>query len=249
MFKYAIVRKPSINFHKGITTSNLGKPNYKKTLKQHFNYYEALLKCGLKLIVLDADDKFPDSCFVEDTAIILNKIAIITKLKYKSRQGEEKEIQKILSKYKTIKKIKEKGTIEGGDVVKFNKHFFIGRSKRTNLNGSKQLSNILEKYNYSSSEIKVKKQPHLDSGVSYIGYNNFICIKNYSNYFKDSNVLIVNDNQDYYANCLFINDFLLIAKGFKDKIKFKNMNYKTIELDMSEFRKMDGSLSCLSLLF
>ena len=92
MFKQAIVRKPCKNFQFGISTSNLGKPDYRRVLLQHSKYIEALIKCNLSVIELNEDDRFPDSTFVEDTAIVDKEFAVITNLGAKSRQGEEIEI-------------------------------------------------------------------------------------------------------------------------------------------------------------
>ena len=106
MFKHAIVRIPGKNFQDGITTSNLGKPEYYKALLQHFIYVEVLKKIGLEIFKLDADERFPDSTFVEDTAVVNKDLAVITNLAISSRKGEELEIKKVLRKfYDTIESI------------------------------------------------------------------------------------------------------------------------------------------------
>jgi dimethylargininase len=89
MYLKAIVRRPGKNFAEGITTSNLGKPDFEKTLEQHSAYCDALTGCGLELIVLEADERYPDGCFVEDTAIVTGEVAVITKPGAASRMGEE----------------------------------------------------------------------------------------------------------------------------------------------------------------
>jgi dimethylargininase len=89
MYSKAIVRRPGKNFAEGITTSNLGKPDFKKAIEQHSAYCDALTGCGLELIVLEADERYPDGCFVEDTAIVTGEVAVITKPGAASRMGEE----------------------------------------------------------------------------------------------------------------------------------------------------------------
>ena len=132
MFKHAIVRKPSKNFQFGISTSNLGKPDYQRALLQHSKYVEALIKCNLSVLELNEDVRFPDSTFVEDTAIVDKDFAVITNLGAKSRQGEQVEIShKLKTFYNTIESIKKPGTLEGGDVMKVEEHFYIGLSNRT----------------------------------------------------------------------------------------------------------------------
>ncbi|MBI4454043.1 N(G),N(G)-dimethylarginine dimethylaminohydrolase [Candidatus Woesearchaeota archaeon] len=250
MYTHAIVKKPGINFAKGITTANLGKPKYEKAALQHRLYCEALKKCGLKVIVLEPDLRHPDGCFVEDTAIITEKSAIITQPGDLSRRGEKEEIAEIISNYKKIRCIKSPGTIDGGDILRINNHFYIGLSKRTNKAGAKQLAIILSKDGYTSSTIPVKSVLHLKTGVTYISNNNLIAIKEFSNRFKLFNIIKVDEDENYSANCLFVNNFLMVPKGFpKTKQKISELRYNIIEVEMSEFRKMDGGLTCLSLLF
>ena len=134
MFKHAIVRKPSKNFQFGISTSNLGKPDYQRALLQHSKYVEALIKCNLTVLELTEDVRFPDSTFVEDTAIVDKDFAVITNLGVKSRQGEQVEIRDKLKKfYNKIELIRKPGTLEGGDVMKVEEHYYIGLSNRTNM--------------------------------------------------------------------------------------------------------------------
>jgi dimethylargininase len=102
MYSKAIVRRPGRNFAEGITTSNLGKPDFEKALEQHSAYCDALKRCGLELTVLEADERYPDRCFVEDTAIVTGKVAVITRPGAASRLGEEAEISKTLSEFRKM---------------------------------------------------------------------------------------------------------------------------------------------------
>ena len=250
MYTKAIVRRPGRNFAEGITTANLGKPDFEKALEQHSAYCNALIKCRLELIVLEADEKYPDGCFVEDTAIVTREMAVITRPGAASRMGEEVEISRVLSEFKKIETIELPGTLDGGDVLRADDHFFIGISGRTNREGARQLIEVLAKYGYSASETEVESGLHLKSGIAYLGKGNFISVEGFSKMVKASNIIIPDHEENYSANCLLVNDFLLIPKGFpKSKKKIIDLGYNIIELDMSEFRKMDGGLTCLSLLF
>lgn len=250
MFTKAIVRKPGANFVNGITTSNLGAPDFNKAILQHEEYCNALKKCGLELTILESDEKYPDGCFVEDTAIVTKKMAVITKPGNITRLGEEEIIAEILSKHKKIESIELPGNVDGGDILRVNNHFYIGISKRTNKEGAKQLASILYKYGYSSSEIPVRTVLHLKTGITYLDNDNFISIDEFSKIFTSSNIISLNDDENYSANCLLINGFLLIPKGFqKSKQQIIDLGYKIIEIEMSEYRKIDGGLTCLSLLF
>ena len=252
MFTKAIVKKPAKTFAKGITTSSLGKPDYTLTLKQHEAYCEALIKCGLELTVLEADPDFPDSCFVEDTAVVTSNFGIITLPGDKTRQGETPAIEKTLNPLLKLHYIEKPGTLEGGDIMQVENKFYIGLSGRTNLAGAKQLSNILKNYHFDVYTLPVCNMLHFKTGVNYLGDNNiilhesFCSAKDLSSYHQ----IIVETDEEYAANALRINDHILVPAGFpKTKAAIKKLGYKIIELELSEFQKMDGGLSCLSLRF
>lgn len=249
MFKKAIVRKPGRNFSDGITTAELGKPDFKKALEQHAAYCFALTRCGLEVMVLEADERYPDGCFVEDTAVVTVEAAVITNPGAPTRQGEETEISRLLERFRKIEKIEPPGTLDGGDILKADNHFYIGLSARTNRAGAAQLTAILTRYGYTSSEIEVASGLHLKSGIAYLGNGNFISVPEFKEIAGSSFVIITDQDESYSANCLAVNDHILIPAGFPESKKMIiDRGYNIIELDMSEFRKMDGGLTCLSLL-
>lgn len=250
MYSKAVVRKPGRNFPQGITTSNLGKPDFEKALEQHAAYREALAVCGLEVTVLEADERFPDGCFVEDTAIVAPGVAIITRPGALSRRGEEVEIGKVLSGIMDTVTVVTPGTLEGGDVLRMDNHYFIGISERTNSAGASQLSSILTQHGFTTSVAEVSAGLHLKSDIAYLGNGNIISTPAFSGLVPSANVIITEPEENYSANCLRVNDYLLIPRGFpKSKKKIEDLGYNIIELDMSEFRKLDGGLTCLSLLF
>jgi dimethylargininase len=251
MFSNAIVRTPCKNFINGLTTADLGAPDYNTALEQHQKYIEALQACGLNVTVLGPDEQYPDSTFVEDTALLIPYCAVITNPGAPSRKGEVEDMMDVLKKYfSDIYEIKEPGTLEAGDVMMVDKHFYIGLSERTNAAGSIQLINILSSHGLTGSTVSLENILHLKSGVSYIENNNLLVSKFFVNSpeFQEFNLLLVDEDESYAANSLWINDKVLIAAGFpKTKDKIANAGYKVIEVDVSEFRKLDGGLSCLSL--
>jgi len=253
MFKNAIVRKPGRNFEQGISTSKLGKPDYEKTLNQHSDYVKALKKCKLEVHVLKANESFPDSTFVEDTAVLNKEFAIVTNLGAQSRKGEERDIRPILEKhYSHIESIVNPGTLEGGDVLKVESNYYIGLSARTNKEGAKQLKRILKNYDYPCQMVTLEKVLHLKTGLAYIGDNNLVATGEFidNQFFKDYNIIKVKKEESYAANCIRVNDYILIPEGFNNlKSSLKILGYQILEINISEFRKMDGGLSCLSLRF
>ena len=253
MFSRAIVRTPFENLVNGITTANLGLPDYNLALIQHQGYVDALRKCGLEVIVLDANEGFPDSTFVEDTALLTPRCAVITNPGALSRKGETVDIRKVISNYYSeIAEIREPGTLEAGDVTMVGDHYYIGLSQRTNEDGAKQLIDILESYGMTGSAIKLEKVLHLKTGVSYLEKNNFVVAGEFITHpeFQKYNRLKIDDDESYAANCVWVNDHVLVAKGFPKAQKLiKENGYNIIEVDVSEFQKLDGGLSCLSLRF
>ena len=244
-----IVRRPGRNFSEGITTSDLGRPDYNKALEQHDAYCNTLKKCGLDLVILEADERYPDGCFVEDTAIVTEKVAVITRPGAASRLGEEQELARILSGYRSLVTIADPGTLDGGDVMRVEDHFYIGLSERTNSQGAEQLAQALTKHGYTASMVPVASGLHLKSGIAYLGKGNFISAGSFP-VSGASNVIYTTSEESYSANCLRVNDTLLIPAGYpSSRLKIIELGYDIIELDMSEFRKMDGGLTCLSLLF
>ena len=252
MYSQAITRKPCKNFGAGITSSNLGKPDYSLMLQQHHIYVDTLNNLGLQVTELEALDDYPDAHFVEDTAVVVPEIVIIARPGAKSRRGEEITIEDELAKYKTIEKIKAPGTVDGGDILITGKKVYIGISERTNREGANQLSEILKKFGYDSTYISVNKGLHLKSDINYIGKNTALMTDNLfdTQDFKSYNKIIVKPEESYAANSLLVNNKLLIPKGFAEtKLRLLEAEFDVIELDMSEAQKMDGGLTCFSLRF
>ena len=253
MFTKAIVRTPSKSMIKGLTTANLGLPNYELAFRQHQEYIDALIKCGLKVKVLPADEEYPDSTFVEDTALLTKKCAIISNPGAPSRKGEINEMKQILkSYYSTIEKITLPANLEPGDIMMVGDHFYVGLSERTNEDGAAQIITYLNKYGYTGSAIFMKDMLHLKTGVAYLENNNLLAFGEFleEEQFQKFNIIEVDEDESYAANCVWVNNYVLVPKDFpKTKDKIINAGYSIIEVDVSEFRKLDGGLSCLSLRF
>ena len=253
-FTHVIVRKPGPNFLEGITTQNLGVPNFLKALEQHAAYREILKQCGLKLTVLDSETLYPDAPFVEDAVVVAGEIAVITRLGDQRRQGEEKKISEILADLFDIKIIQSPGLVDGGDVLKMGNHFYIGISRRTNEAGAKQLAGFLREEGFTSSSIPVVNILHLKTGITHIGNNTVVAVEELAarKTFHNFHIIVVDQDENYSANCLLIKGTLLIPAGFpktKTKIRERGHISNIIEVEMSEFQKMDGGLTCLSVIF
>jgi dimethylargininase len=260
MFTKAIVRRPAPNFLDGLTSAGLGAPDYDRALEQHSAYCAALEQCGLELIRLEADERYPDSCFVEDAALIVGRsaahssFAIITRPGALSRQGEVVGIRDVLSRiFPSIFEIQSPGTLDGGDICEAGTHCFIGISERTNEHGAQQLAEILATSGFTHSLVDtsgISGLLHLKSGLSYLGDNTLIVTEALAmcDEFCGYDLIQIDPGDEYAANCIEVNRRVLIAAGYaRFEAKLRASGYETIALDMSEFRKMDGGLSCLSL--
>ncbi|MFC1853164.1 dimethylarginine dimethylaminohydrolase family protein [candidate division CSSED10-310 bacterium] len=252
VFTHAITRKPGRNCDRGLTTAQLGDPDYELLLLQHQTYLKTLQSAVLEVITLPELPAFPDAYFVEDTAVVIPEIAIITIPGAASRKGEEVEMEAVLAKYRRTVRIKEPGTVDGGDVLQAGSHFFIGVSERTNNEGAHQLGHILNEYQYSWTIVPVQTGLHLKSSVNYLGQNTLALTANYAGRaeFKTYNTIIVAESEEYAANILLLNDRLIMPAGFPEtRKKLAALHRDVVELELSEIRKMDGGLTCLSLRF
>ena len=253
MFRNAIVCNPCRAMINGITSSRLGKPVYTLAMEQHARYIETLRQLGLNVRVLPEKEIFPDSTFIEDVCLCTPSCAVITRPAVPSRRGEITGMREILSEYyNSIEEIVFPGTLEAGDVMMVGNHYFIGISSRTNIEGSDQLIKILRKYNMTGSKITLKKMLHLKSGISYLENNNILISGEFisAKEFQEFKRIEVNENENYAANSLWINGKVLVPEGFpKTRNKIEKAGYETIALEVTEFRKVDGGLSCLSLRF
>ncbi len=252
-FTKAIVRRPCKRMTEGLSTADLGLPDHGHAIHQHNKYIDALRQCGLEVEVLPADENFPDSTFVEDTALLTPNAAIITNPGATSRKGELISMHDEIKKYyENLVFINPPGTLEAGDVMMAGDHYFIGLSERTNQAGAEQLIQMLENHDMGGSIVEISEMLHLKSGISYLENNNMLAVNAFRDHpsFETYNLIRVPDNESYAANSLWINNKVLVPDGFPvTHNNIREAGYDTITLDMSEFRKLDGGLSCLSLRF
>ena len=256
MFQNVIVRRPCRALVEGITSNpQLGKPNYELALRQHDDYVAALKRCGVTVTVLPADERYPDSCFVEDPAVITRKCAIITNPSAPSRNGEKEEIIGAIRAFfpeDKIEYIQSPGTLEGGDVMMVGDHFYVGRSARTNEEGIRQFIAILEKHGLSGSEVPLEEVLHLKTGVNYLENGNMLVAGEFVNKpdFVKYNRVEIPVEEAYAANCIWVNGTVIVPEGYPSVEKaVRDLGYPVILVDTSEYRKIDGGLSCLSLRF
>jgi dimethylargininase len=253
----AIVRIPAANFAAGLASAmGGGEPDVPLALKQHERYCAALRDCGLEVTILPPDAQHPDSTFVEDTAVLISGAAIVTRPGAPSRLGEVAAMLPVLRElFSTVREIKMPGTVDGGDICEADGDFTIGRSARTNDEGARQLSAFLNEFGYQSTVLDIRRCKgllHLKTGLSYLGDGVFVVAAEapLRDALQRYELISVSPSEAYAANCIRVNEHILIAAGYpKLFAALTARGYQVIALEMSEFRKMDGGLSCLSLRF
>ncbi len=231
-------------------------PDIGTALEQHAAYCRALRACGLEVTVMAADEEHPDGTFVEDTFVIADRVAIATRPGAKSRAGEVSAVAAVLRRFRAQwERIELPGTVDGGDVCQVEDHFLIGVSGRTNQAGAAQLAAILARYRYTSSMIDIRDHAsllHLKSGIAYLGERRFLVAPGFPSVAEiaaDERIEVA-AGETYAANCVRVNDDVLVADGFpRLATTLARLGHRIRLLDMSEFAKMDGGLSCLSLRF
>lgn len=253
VFTNVIVKKPSTSYISGLTTSDLGVPDYELALKQHVAYVEALKTCGVEVTYLEADEAFPDSTFVEDTAVLTKEFAIITNPGAATRRDEVIAMRPVIeSFYDTIYTITSPGTLEGGDVMQLGKTFFVGLSTRTNAVGAEQFKQFAANHGYTTHIVPLKEFFHLKTGIVPIYEDTVVLAGEFigNPLFESYKQILVDEDELYAANCIQVNDYVIVPAGFpKAKERIEAAGLQTIEVQMSEFQKQDGGLSCLSLRF
>lgn len=255
-FTRAIVCMPGDNFADGLTHARLGRPDLELARAQHARYCKALEQSGLALTHLPADAAHADSTFIEDTAIVTRRCAVITRPGATSRQGEIAGTESALREfYKKFHRIDAPGTVDGGDVCQAGSHFFIGISERTNVDGAHQLATLLTHEGFTAAFVDIRNTRgilHLKSGISYLGDRRLVVIDALAGNpaFSCYDVLRIAAAESYAANFLRLNEHILMSAGHPQFAEtLDRYGCSVISLNMSEFKKMDGALSCLSLRF
>ena len=253
MFTSAMVRRPCKNMVNGITHANLGPPDYCLACRQHDRYIRALESCGLIVTVLDADDAFPDSTFIEDTCLVTDCCTVITRPGAASRRGETRAVARAMARFeRPLARITAPATLDAGDVMQVGSHFYVGISARTNAAGVSRLEQILAPHGYTVSAIPLTTVLHLKTGVSYLENRRLLAWGEFVDRpeFASFTLLEVADPEAYAANSVWINGRVLVPAGFENtRALIESFGYDTLAVDVSEFRKLDGGLSCLSLRF
>jgi dimethylargininase len=224
-----------------------------KAIEQHQRYEERLAQLGVRKIVqLPPDPGLPDSVFVEDTAIVLDELAVITRLGATSRLAETALVAEALSAYRPLRFIQPPATIEGGDVMRVDRILFVGLSPRTNQAGVDQLRAFVEPHGYWVEAIEAPGCLHLKTACTYLGQRTMLANRRWIDVqpLSEFNLIDVPEDEPWAANMLNIGETVLMAAGFpRAQAMLEERGFKTQTVDISELRKAEAGLTCLSVIF
>ena len=223
-------------------------------LAQHRAYGRALESCGLRLVALEPDLAHPDSTFVEDAAVIVPGGAFLARPGAPSRRGEVDSIRRALEPLVArLAATEAPGTLDGGDVCEAGGHYFIGVSERTNPAGARQLADWLEAEGRTSTLVDIRGRQgllHLKSGLAHLGGRRLAIAGALADHpaFVGYEIVRVAAAESYGANCILVNERVLVPAGCpRLEAELRDLGHAVVAVEMSEFQKMDGGLSCLSL--
>lgn len=263
----AILRAPGENIIDALTQEKPREPiNFKTALEQHNNYAKALQTLGVTPIIKKAHPQFPDGCFTEDTHLVLPEVIIVLNPGAVSRAKEHETLRDALPTDRPLRYISRGLTMDGGDILVANKRIYVGLSTRTHHFAVEQLKEIVLHYGYNVFPLRVPLGLHLKSGMTCIkdkisGNPIFIIQKDFEVLMKELRnedthknewleYFVVPEAEKFAANLLPINEGIIIPKNCPTTKNFLLKHYpaeKIIEVDTSEFRKVDGALTCLSI--
>lgn len=219
---------------------------------QHLNYESALMELGCQVRKLSAEPRFPDSVFVEDTAIVLDELAIITRPGAESRRDETRRVSEVLKEYRTIFKIVSPGTLDGGDILQIGRALYVGVTNRSNESGVKQLTNLVSAYDYEVVKVHVDGCLHLKSAVTLVGEETLLINKSWvdANVFTAKVFIDVDPGEPYAANALLVGNELVYPATFpKTRRRLEDEGCSVMVVDVSELQKAEGGVTCCSLIF
>jgi dimethylargininase len=248
----AITHVPSPNIQRGERTHvDDAEIDYELALRQHAAYRDALRKCGAEVVVLDVNRTMPDCVFVEDTAVVLEELAIMMSPGAASRHGEPAGIEPSLKQFREVKRVVRPATIDGGDVVVAGKSVYIGESRRTNGAGISALRELLPPFGYTVEAVSVHGCLHLKSACSALPGNQFLVNRDWIDVSPLSGTLVdVPPHEAWAGDVLVIGERIIVSDAFPATIQcLVDLGYECIPVSVSEFAKAEGGVTCLSLVF
>lgn len=224
----------------------------RKARDQHAAYEKCLEEIGCTLLRLPESAGLPDSVFVEDTAVVLDELAIIMRPGVASRRDETKSVAESLKRFRNLYYIAAPGTVDGGDVLRIGMKLYVGISGRSNKEGAEQMRTILKPYGYEIIEVAVNGCLHLKSAVTQVADSTVLINKDWVDYeiFNSNPCIEVDPSEPYAANALWLNGTVMYPASFpQTRKKLEEAGIQLRIVDASELAKAEGALTCCSIIF
>lgn len=223
-----------------------------KAVQQQRDYERCLSDLGVEVISLPPEPDYPDAVFVEDTAVVVDEVAVIPTMGVLSRRREVETVAPVLAGYRPLEFINHAGTLEGGDVTIIGRTCYVGVSTRTNLNGIAQLRDLLTPYDYEVIAVEVKQCLHLTTGCTYIGRDTVLANTSWVDVspLRGLQVLDVAATEPWAANALLVGDVVVLPESSRlTAALLRERGFEIRTVDVSELEKAEAGLTCMSLLF
>lgn len=220
--------------------------------QQHLEYQSALSSLGCEIVIVPASPELADSVFIEDTALVLEDLAVMLRPGVASRRAEVAGVEEVLGQYKTLRSIESPGTVDGGDLLRVGNTIFAGLSTRSNQGGIQQLSNIVSDFGVTVETVETAKCLHLKSAVSEVAPGVLLINPDWvsSSVFENFELINIDESEAHAANALRIGDSLIYPSSFpRTSEKLVRRGIDVISVDLSELQKAEGAVTCCSLIF
>jgi len=249
----AIVREVSSSINDCELSFHARQPiDVTKAKVQHQAYQDCLAELGVRIISLPAEPDLPDAVFVEDPAVVVDEVAIISNMGATSRRREATSLTKVLSTYRPLRFLAEPATLDGGDVLRIGRSVFVGLSRRTNREGIDQLNDLLGPRGYKVQPIEVRGCLHLKSACSYLGNDTVLVNQSWIDVeqFVGCELLDVPEEEPAAANALLLHNVVIVPTSFpKTRALLESRGLSVRALDLSELQKAEAGVTCTSLIF
>ena len=222
-----------------------------KANEQHRQYESLLAELGAKVVSLPAEPDYPDSVFVEDPAVVVDEIAVMTRMGAASRRGESEALARALADYRPLRHLREPATLEGGDVMRVGRTLYVGVSHRTNPAGIEQLTNELSLLGYTVVPVAVRGALHLKSACCSLGDGAILANRSWLDLQPLAGFRIVDvaPGEDRAANVLSIGGSVIVPASFPRTAEILDRSGLRVRmLDVSELMKAEAGVTCCSLI-
>ncbi|MFD0738414.1 dimethylarginine dimethylaminohydrolase family protein [Lysobacter koreensis] len=218
---------------------------------QHRGYQRALASLGCKVLVLDAEADMPDAVFVEDVAVVLDEVAVMTRPGAESRRGEGASVAELLQRYRPLRAIQAPGTLDGGDVLRIGRTLYVGQSARSNAEGVAQLQALIAEFGYDVRTVPIHGCLHLKSSVTALRDDTVLLQPAWVDRaaFAGYRIIEVDPSEEHAANVVRVGDEVLMSACFPlTRQRIVDAGIAVTTVDVSELQKAEGAVTCCSLL-